>query len=203
MSRLVFNVLFLCTGNSARSVLAEVLLNTIGAGRFRAHSAGSRPAGRVHPLALDLLTKNRLPTEGLRSKSWDEFAALGAPKMDFVFTVCGSAAGKACPVWPGQPMTAHWGIDDPAAVQGSEEAKRRAFFRAFSELQNRMLIFTSLPLQRLGRHLLQKRLEEIGLMGTIGEEDATSLADRIQAASRPLRAGWRRESMKDLLHPQS
>lgn len=203
MSRQAFNVLFLCTGNSARSIIAEVLLNTIGTGRFKAYSAGRRPAGKVNPLAIDLLVRNRLPTEGLRSKSWDEFAAPGAPTMDFVFTVCDAAAGETCPVWPGQPMTAHWGIDDPAAVQGSEEAKRRAFFRAFSELQNRMLIFTSLPLQRLGRHLLQKRLDEIGLMGTIGEEDATSLVDRIQAASRPLRFGRRRESMKDLLRPQS
>ncbi len=191
MSRQTFSVLFLCTGNSARSILAEVLLNTMGTGRFKAYSAGSRPSGKVNPLALDLLAKNRLPMEGLRSKSWDEFALPGAPKMDFVFTVCDSAAGEACPVWPGQPMTAHWGIDDPAPVQGSEEAKRKAFFRAFSELQNRLLIFTSLPLQRLGRHLLQKRLDEIGLMGTIGEEDATSLADRIQAASRPLRGGPR------------
>lgn len=200
MSRPIFNVLFLCTGNSARSVLAEVLLNTMGAGRFRAYSAGSRPEGRVHPLALELLERHRLPTDGLRSKSWDGFAAPGAPRMDFVFTLCDRAKGEVCPVWPGQPVSAHWGIDDPASVQGSDEARRKAFFRAFNELQNRLLIFTSLPLQRLGRNLLQKRLDEIGLMGTVGEEDATSLADRIQAASRPVPPA---RSMKDLLRPQS
>jgi len=204
MSSGSFNVMFLCTGNSARSIMAEVLLNAIGKGRFRAYSAGSRPTGKVNPFALDLLARNRLPTEGLRSKGWEEFAARGAPEMDFVFTVCDQAAGESCPIWPGQPMTAHWGVDDPAAVHGSDEARRKAFFRAFSELQNRILIFTSLPLTRLGRNMLRKRLDEIGQMGAVGEDDPTSLADRIQAASRPLPYGWRpRGPVKDLLRPQS
>lgn len=157
-----FRVLFLCTGNSARSILAEVLLNSIGRGRFRAYSAGSHPVGRVNPLALELIAKNRLPTEGLRSKDWSEFAEQGAPELDFVFTVCDRAASEVCPVWPGQPMSAHWGIGDPAAVEGSDEERRRAFFRAFNELQNRLLIFVSLPLEKLDRLSLQRRLDEIG-----------------------------------------
>ncbi len=125
-----FNVLFLCTGNSARSIMSEVMMNAMGAPRFRAFSAGSHPAGKVNPFAIELLQKNRLPTEGLRSKSWDEFAQPGAPELDFVFTVCDSAAGEACPVWPGQPISAHWGIADPAAEQGDDEHRRRAFMRA-------------------------------------------------------------------------
>jgi protein-tyrosine-phosphatase len=157
-----FNVLFLCTGNSARSIMAESLLNSMGAGRFKAYSAGSFPKGQVHPLALQLLQKNRLPTEGLRSKSWDEFAGTKAPHMDFVFTVCDRAAGEACPVWPGQPMTAHWGVDDPAAAQGDEETKHKAFVRAYNQLQHRLSIFVNLSMEKLDRLTLQKRLEDIG-----------------------------------------
>jgi arsenate reductase (thioredoxin) len=157
-----YNVLFLCTGNSARSILAEVLLNAIGAGRFRAYSAGSFPKGEINPHALKLLQKNRLPTEGLRSKSWDEFAGAGAPEIDFVFTVCDDAAGEVCPVWPGQPMTAHWGVSDPAAVTGSEAVVDRAFFQAYDQLQRRISLFTSLRLDQLDRVALQKHLDDIG-----------------------------------------
>jgi arsenate reductase (thioredoxin) len=162
MSNRTYNVLFLCTGNSARSILAEVMLNAMGQGRFRAFSAGSHPKGEVNPFAIELLQKNRMRTEGLRSKSWDEFATPGAQPLDFVFTVCDQAAGEVCPIWPGQPMTAHWGVADPAAVEGSDEAKRRAFFKAYSELQHRLSIFVSLPIDRLDRLTLQKRLREIG-----------------------------------------
>jgi len=165
MTEKTFNVLFLCTGNSARSIMAEVLLNTMGAGRFKAYSAGSHPRGQVHALALELIGKNRLPTQGLRSKDWNEFAQPGAPRMDFVFTVCDDAAGEVCPVWPGQPMTAHWGIPDPAAVEGSDEHKRRAFFTAYQQLSNRLTIFVNLPLARLDRLALQRRLDEIGRVG--------------------------------------
>lgn len=132
------NVLFLCTGNSARSILAEAYLNAAGKGRFTAYSAGSRPAGRVNPFALELLRKNGLPSAGLRSKSWDEFAGANAPRFDFIFTVCDNAAAEPCPLWPGRPITAHWGVDDPAAVTGSDEEKRRAFMRAFTELGARI-----------------------------------------------------------------
>ena len=162
MSDRIFNVLFLCTGNSARSILAEATLNAMGRGRFKAFSAGSHPAGRVNPYAIELLQKNRLPTEDLRSKSWDEFAAPEAPRLDFVFTVCDNAAGEVCPIWPGQPMSAHWGVPDPAAVEGTDEAKRKAFFTAWSQLQHRISIFVSLPLDKLDRLTLQRRLEEIG-----------------------------------------
>jgi protein-tyrosine-phosphatase len=162
MSRHPFNVLFLCTGNTARSIMAEVLLNSMAGGRFRAFSAGSHPKGAVNAYALELLQKNRLPTEGLRSKSWDEFAAPGAQALDFVFTVCDQAAGEVCPVWPGQPMTAHWGIEDPAAVTGSAEQIRRAFFKAYNQLQHRLSIFASLPIDKLDRLSLQQRLDEIG-----------------------------------------
>lgn len=155
-------VLFLCTGNSARSILAEAILNAMGKGRFQAHSAGSHPAGRVNPFALELLQRNRLPTEGLRSKNWEEFSAPGAPALDFVFTVCDNAAGEVCPVWPGQPLTAHWGIPDPAAVEGSDEQRRHAFFVAFTQLQNRISLFVNLPLEKLDRLSLQAKLEEIG-----------------------------------------
>jgi arsenate reductase len=157
-----FNVLFLCTGNSARSILAESLLNHWGAGLFRAFSAGSHPKGAVHPIALELLRHLRMPAEGLRSKSWDEFAAPGAPRLDFVFTVCDRAAAEACPVWPGQPMTAHWGVADPAAVEGSERERWLAFRTAFRELENRIRVFVSLPIASLGRIRLQERLDEIG-----------------------------------------
>ncbi len=157
-----FNVLFLCTGNSARSILAEAILNQLGAGQFKAYSAGSHPKGEIHPLALVLLKQNKIPTEQLRSKPWDEFAVPGAPRLDFVFTVCDNAAGEVCPVWPGQPMTAHWGIADPAAVVGTDEQKRHAFFNAFRELSQRIRIFTSLPIRSLDQIKLQERLNAIG-----------------------------------------
>jgi protein-tyrosine-phosphatase len=162
VDRQAFNVLFLCTGNSARSILAEVLLNAIGKGRFKGFSAGSYPKGAVNPFTVELLQKIRLPVDGLRTKSWDEFAAPGAPKLDFVFTVCDQAAGEVCPIWPGQPMTAHWGIEDPAAVEGTDEAKRKAFFKAYNQLQRRLSFFVNLPLDKLDRLTLQKRLDEIG-----------------------------------------
>jgi len=156
------DVLFLCTGNSARSILAEALLNKWGGGRFRAFSAGSRPKGAVHPLALATLEQAHLPTQGLRSKGWTEFAQPGAPRMDFIFTVCGNAAQEACPVWPGRPVTAHWGVDDPAAVEGTEEEQRRAFHRAFLEIEARIKLFTSLPLEHLDEMALQENLRSIG-----------------------------------------
>ena len=156
------HVLFLCTGNSARSILAEVVMNAMGQGRFIAHSAGSNPTGRVNPFALELLQKNRFATDGLRSKSWDEFAVQGAPPLDFVFTVCDNAAGEVCPFWPGQPVTAHWGVEDPAAVEGSDEDKRKAFVRALTTLQRRIELFLSLPHGKLDRLALQRRLDEIG-----------------------------------------
>jgi arsenate reductase len=158
----VYNVLFLCTGNSARSILAEALLPRWGAGRFKAFSAGSQPKGAVHPLALETLAANHHPTEGFRSKSWNEFAAPGAPVMDFVFTVCGNAAQEVCPVWPGQPVSAHWGVDDPAAVSGTEAEKRRAFRRAYLELEGRIKLFTALPIEKLDLVALKRHLDEIG-----------------------------------------
>jgi arsenate reductase len=164
MNKQPYNVLFLCTGNSARSILGESLINHWGRGRFIGHSAGSAPKGRVHPIALDLLRQMKMPAEGLRSKSWDEFARPDAPRLDFVFTVCDNAAGEACPVWPGQPMTAHWGVDDPAAVEGSETEKWLSFRKAFHELESRVKVFTSLPLQSLDRMKLQERLRDIGRM---------------------------------------
>lgn len=164
MSDQPLNVLFLCTGNSARSILAEALLNhlPVNRGRFRAFSAGSHPAGQVNPFALELLEKNHLDTASLRSKSWDEFAQPGAPSLDFVFTVCDNAAGEVCPAWPGQPMTAHWGVPDPAAVTGSDEDKRKAFFQAFNQLHNRISLFANLPLGKLDRLSLKKHLDAIG-----------------------------------------
>ena len=159
---LVFNVLFLCTGNSARSILAEAILNREAKGKFAAYSAGSHPKGEVHPYAIDLLRKMNHPVAGLRSKSWDEFAVPGAPEMDFVFTVCDNAASEVCPVWPGQPMTAHWGVPDPAAAEGSEAERRLAFADAYRQLSNRISIFTSLPIASLDRLSLQRRLEDIG-----------------------------------------
>ncbi len=162
MSDKILNVLFLCTGNSARSILAEALLNRDGAGRFRAFSAGSFPAGRLNPFALDLLRREGFPTEALRSKSWDEFAAPGAPRLDFIFTVCDNAAGEVCPVWPGQPVSAHWGIEDPAAVEGSDDDKRRAFFLAFNRLQRRIGLFLALPHGQIDRLALKPQLDDIG-----------------------------------------
>jgi arsenate reductase len=160
----MFNVLFLCTGNSARSIMAEVAMNhpTIGGGKFRAFSAGSHPKGDVHPLALELLRDSRLPIDGLRSKSWMEFAQPGAPELDFVFTVCDQAAREVCPVWPGQPMTAHWGVPDPAAVEGSDADKRRAFRDAFRVLCRRIELFASLPFDKLSGLALQERVRRIG-----------------------------------------
>ncbi len=150
-------------GNSARSVIAEAVLNQLGRGRFKAFSAGSMPTGSVNPHVLDLLQRNNMPTEGIRSKSWDEFANPDAPKLDFVFTVCDQAAGEVCPVWPGQPMTAHWGLEDPAQVEG-EEAQQRAVKNVFMQLNRRIGIFTSLPLEKIERHSLQKELDDIGAL---------------------------------------
>jgi arsenate reductase (thioredoxin) len=160
----IFNVLFLCTGNSARSILAESILRKDGAGRFRAYSAGSMPKGAVQPLALHVLQRMDYPTEGMRSKSWLEFAAPDAPVMDFVFTVCDNAAGEACPVWPGQPMTAHWGIEDPVVVEGTELKREAAFTTAFRYLKNRIGSFISLPLNKIDKLSLGTRLREIGRM---------------------------------------
>lgn len=159
-----FNVLFLCTGNSARSILAEALINhtAIGGGKFRGFSAGSHPKGEVHPLALETLRQNRLPTDGLRSKSWTEFAGAEAPKLDFVFTVCDNAAAEVCPTWPGQPMTAHWGVPDPTSAEGSEADRLRAFREAFLMLRRRIELFACLPLDKLHGLSLQERLNQIG-----------------------------------------
>lgn len=162
MTGRIYNVLFLCTGNTARSILAESILKKDGAGRFTAYSAGSQPKGAVNPFALKILEKAEYPTEGFRSKSWEEFAAPDAPIMDFVFTVCDNAAGEACPVWPGQPMTAHWGIEDPAAVEGTDLAKETAFVSAFRYLKNRISAFTVLPIASIDRMALTNRLREIG-----------------------------------------
>lgn len=162
MTEAVYNVLFLCTGNSARSILAESLLNKLGEGRFRAFSAGSHPTGQVDPFALELLQKNQFSVADLRSKGWDEFAQAGAPRLDFVFTVCDKAAGEVCPVWPGQPMTAHWGVPDPVAVEGSDDVKRHAFVDAMSQLQRRICMFISLPFDKLDRMKLKQAVDAIG-----------------------------------------
>lgn len=162
MSDRIYNVLFLCTGNSARSILAEGILRKEGTGRFHAFSAGSFPKGTVNPLALKVLESFGYPADNMRSKSWEEFAAPGAPVMDFVFTVCDQAAGEVCPIWPGQPMTAHWRIDDPAAVEGPELMREAAFVKAFRYLKNRITVFTSLPLAGIDKLALGTRLREIG-----------------------------------------
>jgi arsenate reductase len=159
-----YNVLFLCTGNSARSIMAEVLLRHRGGTRFRAFSAGSHPKAQVNPYALDALVRAHLPVEGLRSKSWDEFGAPAAPRMDFIFTVCGNAAAEQCPLWPGQPATAHWGVDDPAAVEGTDLEKQRAFDRALRELDARIKLFVSLPLESGQSAALEEQLQAIGAM---------------------------------------
>ena len=169
-----FNVLFLCTGNSARSIMAEAILNREGRGKFRAFSAGSQPKGRVHPYALDLLRKLNFDVSGFRSKSWSEFARPDAPKLDFVFTVCDNAAAETCPVWPGQPMTAHWGVPDPAAATGNEAEVRLAFADAFRMLNNRISLFVSLPLRSLDKLTLRKQLESIGKTKDAGEPPATA-----------------------------
>jgi arsenate reductase len=157
-----YNVLFLCTGNSARSILAEALLNRWGAGRFVAYSAGSFPKGQVNPFAIELLHKSGFDTNGLRSKSWDEFAAPGAPAIDLIFTVCDNAAGETCPIWPGHPIAAHWGIEDPAGVEGTDEEKRQAFKTAFLELESRIELLVELPIASLDRLRLKERLDAIG-----------------------------------------
>ncbi len=162
MSAKTYNVLFICTGNSARSILAEGLLNEIGKGRFRAFSAGSHPKGAVHPLALAELQSLRIPTDGFRSKSWEEFAQPEAPEMDFVFTVCDQAAGEMCPVWPGQPMTAHWGMPDPAAVEGSDDIKRQAFRDAAVTMKRRLQLMMALPLNSLDALAIHKEVKDIG-----------------------------------------
>lgn len=162
MADKIFNVLFLCTGNSARSIIAECILNRLGQGRFHAFSAGSHPKSHVHSFAIDLLNRLNFVTDGLRSKSWDEFAAPGAPSLDFVFTLCNEAAAEECPAWPGQPMTAHWGLPDPAAAEGNEAEKRLAFADALRMLNNRISIFVSLPMKSLDKLSLQRRLDEIG-----------------------------------------
>jgi len=162
MADKIYNVLFLCTGNSARSILGEALMNHWGKGKFKGLSAGSHPKGAVHPLALELIESRGMPTEGLRSKGWDEFAQPGAADLDFVFTVCDNAAGEVCPYWPGQPMTAHWGVEDPAAVEGTDTEKRQAFLKAYTLLEARIKLFLSLPLKTLDRMRLQERVEAIG-----------------------------------------
>jgi len=162
MAAKIYNVLFLCTGNSARSIIAETLLNQWGKSRFRAFSAGSHPTGAVSPFAIDLLKLLKLPTEGLRSKSWDEFAAPGAPVMDFVFTVCDQAAGEVCPIWPGQPITAHWGFPDPVAFVGPEVQKRAVFADVFRQIENRIKVFAALPIERLSRLAIQQEVRALG-----------------------------------------
>lgn len=160
-----YNVLFLCTGNSARSIMAEAILNSaVGGARFHAFSAGSHPAGKLNPFAIEHIQSVDLATEGLRSKSWDEFAGSNSPKLDFVFTVCDNAAGEVCPIWPGQPMTAHWGVEDPAALEGSDDEKRRIFAKVFNQLINRIRYFTSLPIATIDRLRLQKEIDQIGKM---------------------------------------
>ena len=162
MSNRIMNVLFLCTGNSARSIMAEAILNSLSANRFRAYSAGSHPAGSVNPMAIKWLKNNHFGTDNLRSKSWDEFAAPGAPVMDFVLTVCDNAAGEVCPVWPGQPISAHWGVEDPVSVEGTTEEKEKAFSNVFLILNRRISLFTSLPIASLDRISLQREVKNIG-----------------------------------------
>lgn len=158
----IYNTLFLCTGNSARSIMAEALLNTLGQGRFKADSAGSRPSGHVNPYTLDVLTAAKISLDDVRSKSWDEFAAPDAPQMDFIITLCDSAAGEACPLWPGQPMTAHWGFEDPASANGTDEQKRAAFDKVFRQIANRVKLLANLPLATLDRMAIHRELKAIG-----------------------------------------
>ena len=168
-----YNVLFLCTGNSARSIIAEVLLNHWGKGKFHAYSAGSFPKGQVNPLSIETLNSMKLPTDGLRSKSWDEFARPGAPKMDFVFTVCDQAAGEVCPIWPGNPMTAHWGIPDPAAAEGSQAQRMAAFRDAARRLDARIKLFIALPFQKLDRLAIKRDVEKIGRISDMASKAAS------------------------------
>jgi arsenate reductase len=165
MSEKIYNVLILCTGNSARSIMAEALINAMGQGRFRAWSAGSRPTGKVNPFAAEKAQSLNYPAENLRSKSWDEFATPAAPKMDFIITVCDNAAGEVCPVWPGQPVSAHWGFPDPAAVEGSDDDKRRAFDQVFRHMMNRVRLFVNLPLAMLDQTAIKHELANIGQTG--------------------------------------
>lgn len=169
MSERIYNVLFLCTGNSARSILAEAILNQIGKGRFRAYSAGSHPAGKVNPYVLDMLAAQKLPVADLRSKSWDEFALPGAPALDFVFTVCDNAAGEVCPVWPGQPVSAHWGIEDPVAVEGDDAARRHAVHTALQLLNRRISVFINLPFAKLDKMALKQEVDSIGHLREQGQ----------------------------------
>lgn len=169
MTERIFNVLFLCTGNSARSILAEAILNHAGKGRFKAYSAGSHPKGQINPFALELLEQHNFPVSELRSKPWDEFSAPGAPVLDFVFTVCDNAACEVCPVWPGQPMTAHWGIADPAAVEGTDAQKRKAFMQAYVQLNRRISQFASLPFAKLDALSLKRKLDAIGQLRDEGD----------------------------------
>lgn len=169
MTDRTYNVLFLCTGNSARSILAEILVEHWGKGRFQGYSAGSFPRGTVHPLALELLERLHLRTTGLRSKSWDEFAHPGAPVMDFVFTVCDQAAGEVCPIWPGNPITAHWGVPDPAAVEGTETQRVQAFRDAYLQLEARIKLFVALPIAKLDRMAVRREVEHIGHIGSSQE----------------------------------
>lgn len=166
MTEKAYNVLILCTGNSARSIMAEALINTMGQGRFRAYSAGSTPTGEVNPFAIEKVQAANYPTDSLRSKSWDEFATPDAPKMDFIITVCDNAAGEVCPVWPGQPISAHWGFEDPAAVEGTDGEKRRAFDKVFRLMMNRVRLFVNLPLGSLDRTAIKQELLNIGQIGT-------------------------------------
>ena len=170
MREKTYNVLFLCTGNSARSILAEVLIEHWGRGRFTGYSAGSFPNGAVHPLALELIERLHLRTTRLRSKSWDEFARPGAPVMDFVFTVCDQAAGEVCPIWPGNPVTAHWGVPDPAAIEVSEEQRRQAFRDAYRQLEMRIKLFAALPIDKLDRMAVKREVERIGQRHLVPEE---------------------------------
>jgi arsenate reductase len=162
MTRKPYNILVLCTGNSARSIIGEALFNTMGAGRFKAYSAGSHPTGRVNLFAIEQVQALGYPTENLRSKSWDEFAQPGAPELDFVITVCDKAAGEVCPFWPGQPVTAHWGFPDPAAVEGTDEQKRSAFAQTLRQIRNRVQLFLSLPIETLDRMAIEKKVRAIG-----------------------------------------
>lgn len=162
MAERVYNVLILCTGNSARSIMAEALINMMGQGRFQAYSAGSYPAGKVNPFAIEKLASVDYPTETLRSKSWDEFSTPDAPQMDFIITVCDNAAGEVCPIWPGQPISAHWGFEDPAAIEGSDDEKRRAFDQTFRHMMNRVRLFVSLPLKTLDKAAIKRALSNIG-----------------------------------------
>ncbi len=169
MTDRIYNVLFLCTGNSARSILAEAILNQIGKGRFRAYSAGSHPAGKVNPYVLEMLAAQNLPVAELRSKSWDEFALPGAPALDFVFTVCDNAAGEVCPVWPGQPVSAHWGIEDPVAVEGDDAARRHAVHTALQLLNRRISVFINLPFAKLDKMALKQEVDSIGRLREQGQ----------------------------------